>query len=128
MTKTEFNSKLKNLTTNGRLDLAKLSKLSDQECDALVRHIARNRGALVKELIRPSMDMVWLRCLGYFYEVQGDEFHFLCTCENALVAAQKPKPVAKALKDVFCIVLDDGSTRLVDAKEYATSTLPEAVA
>lgn len=128
MTKTEFNSKLKKLTTNGRLDLAKVANLSDSDCDALVRHIVRSRGAVVKEMIRPSMDISWLRCVGYLYEVQGDAFQFLCTCENALAAAKKPKPVAKALKEVFCIVLDDGSTRLVDAKEYATSTLPEAVA
>ncbi len=128
MTKTEFNSALKKLTTNGRLDLAKVAKLSDPECNALVRHIVRNRGAIVKDLIRPSMDMAWLRCMGYLYEIQGDEFRFLCTCENALVAAQKPKPVAKTKKEVFCLVLDDGSTRQIDAREYAASTLPEAIA
>ena len=124
MTKTEFNSWLKKLTTDGRFDLAKVAKLSDSECDAMVRHIVRNRGAIVKELIRPSIDMAWLRCTGYLYEVQGDAFQFLCTCENALVAAQKPKPIAKAVIEVCYLVLDDGSRRPVDA----ASTLPEAVA
>ena len=128
MTKTEFNSTLKKLTTNGRLDLTKVAKLSDPECDVLVRHIVRNRGAVVHELIRPSTDMAWLRCMGYLYEVQGDEFQFLCTCENAHVAARKPKPVAKAVKEACYIVLDDGSRRPVNAKEYAASTLPEGVA
>ena len=128
MTKTKFNSALKKLTTNGILDLAKVAKLSDPECDALVRHIVRNRGAVVKELIRPSIDMAWLRCMGYLYEVRGDEFSFLCTCENALVAARKPKPVAKAVKEACHLVLDDGSRRPVEAREYTASTLPEAVA
>jgi hypothetical protein len=128
MTKTEFNSTLKKLTTNGRLDLAKVTNLSDSECDALVRHIVRNRGAVVKELIRPSIDMAWLRCMGYLYEVQGDEFQFLCTCENTIIAAQKPKPVAKTIKPTYSIVLDDGSTRIVEAKDYAASMLPESVA
>ena len=128
MTKTEFNFTLKKLTTNGRLDLTKVAKLSDSDCDAIVRHIVRNRGAVVKEMIRPSMDMSWLRCVGYLYEVQGNEFQFLCTCENALVAAKKPKPVAKTIKPGYSLVLDDGSTRLVAAKDYAASTLPEVVA
>ena len=128
MNKTEFNSTLRKLTTNGRLDLTKVAKLSDLECDALVRHIARNRGAVVKELIRPTMDMVWLRCMGYLYEVQGDEFRFLCTCKNALVAARKPKPVAKAIKPAYSLLLDDGSARQIDAEEYAESTMPETVA
>ena len=128
MTETEFNSILKKLTTDGRLDLAKIAKRSDSECNVLVRHIVRNRGAVVKELIRPSIDMAWLRCMGYLYEVQGDEFRFLCTCENALVAARKPKPIAKTVKEACYLVLDDGSTRLVGAMEYAASTLPEAVA
>ena len=128
MTKTEFNSTLKRLTANGRIDLTKVAKLSALECDSRVRHIARNRGAVVKELIRPTMDMAWLRCMGYLYEVQGDEFRFLCTCENALVAARKPKPVAKAIKPAYSLLLDDGSARQIDAKEYAESTMPETVA
>lgn len=128
MNKRAFNSTLKKLTTNGRIDLAKVAKLSDSECDALVLHIVRNRGAVVKELIRPSIDMAWLRCMGYLYEVQGNEFRFLCTCENAIAAARKPKPIAKAVKESYYLVLGGGSTRQVDAREYTASTLPEAVA
>jgi hypothetical protein len=85
MTKTEFNKTLRSISTKGKLNLKKIEKLPIVVREALVFHIVRNRGPVVKELIPANFDWEWLYAMGYLHETKGKEYTFVHTCEHHIV-------------------------------------------
>lgn len=85
MTKREFNKTLKSVSTNNKLDLAKVKKLPIVIKGALVFKIVRERGPIVIDLIPPNFDMQWLASMGYLYVKSGKEYTFRCTSEHQII-------------------------------------------
>lgn len=82
MNHTEFNQKIKAISTGDRIDLEKVAALSNAEKDALVHHLVRNRAAIVREFISPTLDTSWLYAMGYCYETRGVRHTFVHNSET----------------------------------------------
>ena len=72
MTKREFNKQL-NACRNKKRKLvkAKVAALPGTVKADMVRHIVRNRGPVLVELMTPEIDMGWLACCGYLHQTTG---------------------------------------------------------
>lgn len=84
MKKREFSKALKQITTKGKLDISKIPSLPIETRDAMVYHIIRNRGPVVKELITTNINQSWLNSMGYLYQTKGKEYIFIHTSENQI--------------------------------------------
>ena len=71
MTRREFNKQLKTCSTRGKLSKAKVAALPGAVKAEMIRHIVRNRGPVLVELITPDIDQSWLACCGYLHQTTG---------------------------------------------------------
>ena len=84
MTKTDFNKILKVISTNKKLDVKKISYITNTARQDMIYFIVRNRAPIVKDLIPDGFDLKWLACMGYMYETKGKQYTFLHTCEHTI--------------------------------------------
>lgn len=88
MTKTQFNKILNSCRnkTKTRLDIAKISALPEKTKTAIVLHIVKYRGPILKEFMTPAIDQSWLACCGYMYQTKGAKSRlvFIHTCEHVI--------------------------------------------
>ena len=87
MTKREFNKQL-NACRNKKRKLvkAKVAALPGAVKADMVRHIVRNRGPVLVELMTPEIDLSWLACCGYLHQTTGKAsgYTFVHTAEHRI--------------------------------------------
>jgi len=86
MNKRTFNKHMNACRTpdKQRLDIEKIKALPEETKAALARHIIRNRGPVLVELITEGIDPHWLAAMGYLYRTKGKEYTFVHTCEHRI--------------------------------------------
>ena len=86
MTKREFNKQLIACSTRGKLSKSKVAALPGAIRADIVRHIVRNRGPVLVELITPEVDQSWLACCGYLHQTIGKAsgYTFIHTAEHRI--------------------------------------------
>ena len=86
MTKGEFNKQFTACSTRGKLSKTKVAALPGAVKADMVRHIVRNRGPVLVELITPEVDRSWLACCGYFHQTTGKAsgYTFIHTAEHRI--------------------------------------------
>jgi len=86
MTRREFNKQLKACSTRGKLSKAKVAALPGTVKADMVRHIVRNRGPVLIELMTPEIDLSWLACCGYLHQTTGKAsgYTFVHTAEHRI--------------------------------------------
>ena len=87
MRKREFNALLKRITTKKRIDIEKISDLTEKERSDMVHYIVRNRLPVIKELIPEDFDMAWLHCMGYLDITMGKQsgYTFVHKAEYSII-------------------------------------------
>lgn len=84
MNKKEFNKTINQIGTDKKINIDKISQLSDEIKDNLVYFIVRHRGPILKELITKNIDINWLNACGYLHETKGKEYTFIHTSEHKI--------------------------------------------
>jgi len=85
----EFSRLLKIISDkkSGLIDEDKIAHLSNEERDAMVYHIVRNRGPVLEALITDDFDEEWLHSCGYLYRTTSETtgMRFVHTSEWKIV-------------------------------------------
>ena len=86
MGRREFNKQLTACSTRGKLSKAKVAALPETVKADMVRHIVRNRGPVLVDLITPEIDRSWLTCCGYLHQTTGKTsgYTFVHTAEHRI--------------------------------------------
>lgn len=84
MNKREFNKIISQISTDKKIDIEKISRLSDEIKYNLVYFIVRFRSPILKELITKNMDINWLNACGYLCETKGKKYTFIHTSEHRI--------------------------------------------
>lgn len=89
MKKREFNKKLKVVTSKktGRIDVDKISFLSNKERLGMVEFIVRNREPILIDLIPETIEDGWLSAMGYLYTKTTELYTFRCLAKDAVGAS-----------------------------------------